>query len=1444
MNHRHLSHAFSSVALAFVLATAGCGGSNDQGSAPPPTQPVPAAGSATVGGPQQTGKVTIEGAGGTQVLVPPGAFAAPVTVRIAADSAGAPTLPEGLRPVGATYAITPHGGSFEQPVEVRIPAPAVTLQPNERLLLAKADPGGVWTLLSHTEQRDGTLRTSVRSFSYFIPVVVVFLPPFGSVTPPPPIAVTAYTMACGANDCYELPLGGSLVTLTVATNSGSLPSSCRSSPQLAVEVRTATVGQGRLVDVASLPLAGGSRSWTVSAANAFERLTTFELFLTCTGAGSSSFRMAIAPMSSARFPEPVTLAVVPFDVTAPDIVAGQAGQVEALLSGGAYDRSYVEGRSGTLSYIAPDATNRATVDWQRSDDGGNSWREVATSLQTDTRGDLFPLWPSWRYWRVRHGFTVGDNLSGQIQFRAKACIDAQVADGNGTRIELRCQTSRVATARVLQQARPITFTQQPRAMMVLNGQTATFAANATGLPAPDVSWQTRPANSTGAWSAVTTGTATGTSNSTYTTATLTLADNGTQFRARAFNSGSEEFSVPVTVSVSDAPVAPQITTDLAAVRTVRGGDATMAVAVRGTEPLSYQWQVNGTVVLGQNASVLRLQGVQADSTVSVVVSNGAGSATSGAASITVSSAAPTPAALSIVQGPVDTTATAGDTATLAVQTSGGNGTVNYVWERNGAPLQRLTNTPILTLPNLGTSDTGRYRVTAWVPGGAVVFAEAVLTVNPAGGTPTPLAISVQPVGLSAQPGQTALFAVAASGSGTLSYQWFREGVAITGATQPVLRLTALAAADAGNYSVTVSNAQGSVSSNAAGLVVLPAPGAPQLIGQVTLLSAVVGDTPRLGIAVRGTPAPQCLWLRNGALITGATDCTGYVVPSLTLSDNGAVFTPVAYNAAGALVLNPIVLQVTQAVAPTITTQPQSQSITDGGSVTFGGSGSGTPAPASAWSVNGTSLPVRFSFGAFTLGNCSFSYDNTGGALSMINVTSGCNGATVVLTLSNSAGSANSNPATLTVVPAIPTNALTATQIVAGPEWSLVLRPDRSVWGWGRMHRSDGTVQLANLLAANQSLRPVRMYPTVLTDVRAISGWFNAFWALQGEPGTTGSRVLHWGRANAGSDGRGVDGNGSLGSSIPTRDNEAAPVEVLERVGGVARPVDRVCAIAGGGEQLAMIRAINSVGATTDCNAGSAKTVWFVGSLQARGYESTGVAFAMPGLPTDSPPVAIFTGQTTSGSPGLVIALEDGRSYGLGINPYGGFGIAATGSGIIGGLAGPDLLPASWGSPRSFGMSFYYSLFVVRSDGSVMTSGYDNTGELGLGSVIGGSILGPRPVLAESCVGLPCTDLLTGVTAIAATQTGATLALKNGQILAWGARDSNGLRGPGVTANQPFPRGVASAVTGFTGLSASYAHALLIGPGNVVYAFGSGLRGALGDGVDGGTRTAPEMVTTP
>jgi alpha-tubulin suppressor-like RCC1 family protein len=914
---------------------------------------------------------------------------------------------------------------------------------------------------------------------------------------------------------------------------------------------------------------------------------------------------------------------------------------------------------------------------------------------------------------------------------------------------------------------------------------------------------------------------------------VTVADRGQQYRLILSLNNTTLTSNVVTIAVDSGVAPPRFTVQPSDVQAQAGSAALLSAAVEGGAPLSYRWLFNGQAILGANAPTLSLPTVNSGNAgqYQLEVSNADATIRSTAARLTVTVAPPpVVTAPSINTQPAALSVVAGNTATFTV-TVNGTAPYTYQWRRNGSSIAGATS-QVLTLLNVGTADAGDYSVVVSNAIGSATSNNAALTVTTTT-TPPPVvapSIGTQPVGLSVNRGQTATFAVAASGSGPLAYQWQRNGSNVPGATGPVLTLTNVQDGDAGNYIVTVSNSAGSATSNAAGLIVAPPPGTPVITAQPGNANAVAGNTATFNATVTGNPTPQCQWTRNGVAIAGATTCASYTTPTLNTADNGTFYNLVAYNTAGPVFGNGAVLTVQPLAAPSITSQPQSLTLTEGQNASFSVAATSNGPLTFQWQRGGTSVAGAtdnvYALGASSIG------DN--GAQFSVRVCTGPQ-ANNLCTVSS--------VATLTINVAVPANALTATQIVAGQEWSLVLRPDRTVWAWGARHRIDGTVQMSNLLVANQALRPVRMYPAVLTDVRAISGWANSYWALKGEPGTTGSRVLHWGRADSGSDGRGGDGNGSLGSSIAPRDNEAAPVEVLERVNDVPQPVDRVCAIAGGGAQLAMIRAINSAGATTDCNAGSAKTVWFVGSLRSLGFESTGVAFAMPGLPVDSPPSVIFTGQTTSGSPGLAIALEDGRLYGLGANPYGGYGVPSGGGGAVGGLGGPLLLPASWGSARSLGMSFYYSLFVVRADGSVVTSGYDLNGELGLGSVIGGSTLGPVAVKAETCDSLPCADNLTGVTALASGNGTATLALKNGQILGWGSRGS-GLLGPVASGGQPFPRPVVSpGVSGFTALSVSNLHAVVIGPGNVVYAWGSGLRGALGDGIDGSSRTAPGMVTT-
>ncbi|MBP8261892.1 MAG: hypothetical protein KA118_19740, partial [Verrucomicrobia bacterium] len=68
------------------------------------------------------------------------------------------------------------------------------------------------------------------------------------------------------------------------------------------------------------------------------------------------------------------------------------------------------------------------------------------------------------------------------------------------------------------------------------------------------------------------------------------------------------------------------------------------------------------------------------------------------------------------------------------------------------------------------------------------------------------------------------FTADAVGSGTLTYQWYRDGVALPGQTAPKLRLSNVQLADAGHYTVVVNNGTLSVTSSPpAVLSVQPAP---------------------------------------------------------------------------------------------------------------------------------------------------------------------------------------------------------------------------------------------------------------------------------------------------------------------------------------------------------------------------------------------------------------------------------------------------------------------------------------------------------------------------------------------------------------------------------------------------------------------------------------------
>src|SRR5215469_14244181 len=242
----------------------------------------------------------------------------------------------------------------------------------------------------------------------------------------------------------------------------------------------------------------------------------------------------------------------------------------------------------------------------------------------------------------------------------------------------------------------------------------------------------------------------------------------------------------------------------------------------------------------------------------------------------------------------------------------------------------------------------------------LVFAIGTAIAGCAGGVAGTIAvvpsISIEPANQVVTAGQTATFTVVATGTTPLSYQWQKNGAAISGATSASYTTPATTSADNGaQFVVVVSNVAGNVTSIAATLAVNAAAVAPSITTQPANQTVTVGQTATFTVVATGTSPLSYQWQKNGAAISRATSAS-YTTPATTSADNGAQFVVVVSNVAGNVTSNAATLAVNAAaVAPSITTQPASQTVTVGQTATFTVVATGTTPLSYQWQKNGTAI---------------------------------------------------------------------------------------------------------------------------------------------------------------------------------------------------------------------------------------------------------------------------------------------------------------------------------------------------------------------------------------------------------------------------------------------------------------------------------------------------------
>jgi len=216
----------------------------------------------------------------------------------------------------------------------------------------------------------------------------------------------------------------------------------------------------------------------------------------------------------------------------------------------------------------------------------------------------------------------------------------------------------------------------------------------------------------------------------------------------------------------------------------------------------------------------------------------------------------------------------------------------------------------------------------------------------------------QPLSLTNFATTTATFSVSDYGGTPLTYQWLKNGTNlndggnVSGTQTTTLTLTNVLGADAGGYSVILSNASGSVTSQVAYLTVID----PLLTSQPASQMTNAGQFVSFGVTALGTTPLYFQWFQNGTNLNDGGNISGSQSSTLNLTSvsgfNAGSYQVIVSNTWGSVTSLVANLSV---VDPVITTNPASQSVQVGQTVVFSVAGAGAQPLVYQWYKNSVVL---------------------------------------------------------------------------------------------------------------------------------------------------------------------------------------------------------------------------------------------------------------------------------------------------------------------------------------------------------------------------------------------------------------------------------------------------------------------------------------------------------
>jgi hypothetical protein len=370
---------------------------------------------------------------------------------------------------------------------------------------------------------------------------------------------------------------------------------------------------------------------------------------------------------------------------------------------------------------------------------------------------------------------------------------------------------------------------------------------------------------------------------------------------------------------------------------------------------SYQWYVDGQLQSDQTSTFVYSSsaGSQGTHSITVTVTDSLGATSpqsSPPATVMVNAALVAPA---VTASP--STVDQGQTSILSNSTviSTGTPSYSYQWFEKApsagaySAIGGATLTSYSFLTSVSTS-TGvwYFELNVTDATGAVVTSNAVtVTVN------TVPSVTISPSSATLDVGQSQVFtATASGGSGSLSYQWYIDGSAVSGATGASWTFTSSSTGSHTVYVTVTDSVRMQATSKNATVTVNPALSVSVSPSPVVL---DVGQSQTFTSSVSGGTSPYSYqWYLNGTVISGATGSTYTFAPSSRGHYN---FYVVVKDTVGVLATsNTATATVNSALS--VTVSPTSVTLTVGQSQTFTSTVSGGTSPYSyQWYLNGAAV---------------------------------------------------------------------------------------------------------------------------------------------------------------------------------------------------------------------------------------------------------------------------------------------------------------------------------------------------------------------------------------------------------------------------------------------------------------------------------------------------------